>query len=271
MIATRNIRLGSQESRLFFTLEKDGKIVFTIEDAKQILQTSDTSVRNTISGLKQKRRIKQIRKGLYLLSPARSGIEGEWTEHIFTILPNLLGNKYYVGFWSAMSYWGMTEQILQTTYVATTSRRRRLVFDNQVVSFVTYPNSRFFGYVQETLGERTFNVSDREKTIVDSLAHPEYAGGISEAAKAIWTSRNEIDVNLLVDYAKKMRVRAVCLRAGYLLELLAFDSRSYEALLPEKPTGAPWLDPSSRKKQIGFSSQWGLRLNASDKAILHWK
>lgn len=269
-MSTKNIRLGSNESKLIFTLEKDGKIVFTAKDAKEILQTSDYSIWNTINGLKRKRRIKQIQKGIYLLSPARAGIEGQWTEHVFTILPRLL-RDYYVGFWSALSYWGMTEQIPRTTYVVTTARRKNVKFDDQMVQFVTYPNRRFFGYVQEKIGEVEFNISGREKTIVDSLAHPEYAGGISEVAKAIWTSKGAIDSGQMIEYAKQMKTRAVCLRLGYLLELLNFDRESYEALLPEKPTGAPWLDPSTAKKKVGFSSLWGLRLNVPEKVVLHWK
>jgi predicted transcriptional regulator of viral defense system len=268
---TNNIRFGPNESKLIFTLEKDEKTLFTIKDAKEILGTSNKAVYRVLDRLKLKRRIKQIRGGLYLLSPARSGVEGAWTEHIFTILPKLLKDNYYVGFWSALSYWGMTEQIPQTTYVVVVKRRRNLIFDDRMIQFVTYPDNRFFGYVQEKLGETGFSISTREKTIVDSLTHPELAGGISEVAKSIWTSRDEIDINQLIDYARRMRVRAVCLRLGYILELLGFGKESYETLSPEKPTGAPWLDPSATKKQIRYSSRWGLRLNLPEKVILHWK
>jgi len=267
---TRNIRFGFNESKLIFTLERNKQIVFTFKDAKQILRTSDSSIWNIINGLKRKRRIRQIQKGLYLLSPARSGIEGEWTEHIFTIVPKLLGKNYYLGFWSALSYWGMTEQIPQRTYVIITRRRKDLTFDNQVIQFVTYSNSRFFGYTQGKIGETEFNVSTREKTIIDSLAHPEYAGGISEIAKAVWTAKDKLNINQMIDDAKRIGIRTVRLRLGYLLELLDFDKES-ETLLPKKPTGAPWLDPSTMKKQIEYSTRWGLRLNVPQKVILHWR
>lgn len=266
-----NIRLGPNESKLIFTLEKNGQILFTFKEAKQILETSDSSTWNILSALKQKKRIRQIQKGMYLLSPARSGIEGEWTEHVFTILSKLLGKDYYVGLWSALSYWGMTEQIPQTIYVIVTRQRKNLRFDNQMIQFVTYSSSRFFGYTQERIGESKFSVSTREKTIIDSLAHLEYAGGISEVAKAIWTAKGELNLNEMIDCAENMGIHAVTLRLGYLLELLDFGKELYEGLLPGKHMGAPWLDPSSKKNQIEFSGRWGLRINVPQEVTLHWK
>jgi len=270
-LATQNIQLGPNESRLLFTLEKDGRIVFTSKEAQTILATSRKSVYRVLDRLKLKRRIRQVAKGLFLLSPARSGIEGTWTEHVFTILPRLLGSNYYVAFWSALGYWGMTEQLPQTTYVVVRKRRRNLTFDKQQIQFVTYPANRFFDYAQEKMVETEFNISSREKTIVDSLAHLEHSGGISEVAKAIWTARDELNIRRMIDDAKKMRIVAVRLRLGYLLELLGFEKEAYSSLLPEKPTGAPWLDPSTSKKTATYSSRWGLRLNVPPSIILHWK
>lgn len=270
-MSTQNIRLGHNEARLVFTLERDGRILFTSKDAQAVLATSNKSVYRVLDRLKAKRRIRQVRKGLYLLSPAKSGIEGAWTEHVFAILTGLVGNDYYVGFWSALGYWGMTEQVPRTTYVTVIKRARALTFDSQRIQFVTYPRRRFFDYTQEKIGEAEFNISGREKTIVDSLAHPEYSGGISEVAKAIWTARDELDATRMIDDAEKMRIVAVKLRLGYLLELLDFDATVYSSLLPRKPTGAPWLDPSAAKKAVAYSNRWGLKLNVPRDIILHWK
>jgi len=176
-----------------------------------------------------------------------------------------------VGFWSALGYWGMTEQLPQTTYVTVMKRVKNLTFDNQRIRFVTYPRGRFFDYIQEKVGETEFNISSREKTIIDSLAHPQYSGGISEVAKAIWTARDKLNIPRMINDAEKMRILAVKLRLGYLLELLNFDMEVCSRLLPRKPTGAPWLDPSARKEALSYSGRWGLKLNVPMKVILHWK
>ena len=109
----KNILLGPREVQLIYTLEKHNQLVFNIGDAKHILRTSDASVKNVIYRLKDKNRIVEIERGKYLLAPAKSGIEGHWSEHTFKILNKLI-DKYYVSYWTALHYWGMTEQIPRT-------------------------------------------------------------------------------------------------------------------------------------------------------------
>ena len=82
---TQNIKLGANELKLLFTLEEENRSIFTINVAKQILGTSDSSVWNVIYRLKKKGRIEEIEKGKYLLIPARAGYDGSWSE-----VPNLI-------------------------------------------------------------------------------------------------------------------------------------------------------------------------------------
>ena len=77
---TQNIKLGANELKLLFTLEEENRSIFTINIAKQILGTSDSSVWNVIYRLKKKGRIEEIQKGKYLLIPARAGYDGSWSE-----------------------------------------------------------------------------------------------------------------------------------------------------------------------------------------------
>jgi len=44
---TQNIKLGANELKLLFTLEEENRSIFTINVAKQILGTSDSSVWDT--------------------------------------------------------------------------------------------------------------------------------------------------------------------------------------------------------------------------------
>jgi len=108
------------------------------------LKVSDSSVANVLHRLKRKRRIEEIGKGKYVLAPARSGIEGYWSEIIYLIVDNLL-DEYYVAFRSAMHYRDMTEQVPTTLLVATIKGRRNLEYGGQTVKFVTISRNRFFG------------------------------------------------------------------------------------------------------------------------------
>jgi len=269
MIMNKSVRLGPLESELIFTLEKEDLLVFRFEDAKRILNVSGYSVANVVHRLKRKKRIEEIEKGKYVLSPARSGIEGYWSENIYLIIDNLL-KEYYVAFWSAMHYWDMTEQIPSAIVVATVKRKSGLKYGGQPIRFVTISQSRFFGSVIEELDGKKFKVSSREKTILDGLTYPQHCGGLSEVSKALWNSRNDLNWDRIVKFLRKLNVSSVTRRLGYLLEALEIGEGILD-MLAQDFSGFRWLDPSSKKNIKAYSSKWGLKLNLTDEELLAWR
>lgn len=266
---TRNIRFGSQEMKLLFSLEEKGIDVFTINDVKKILKSSDDAVWSIINGLKRKNRIQQIEKGKYLLIPAKAGMEGHWAEEAWAVIPRLI-DVYYVGFWTAMNYWGMTEQIPRTVFIATTKRKRDFEFGNQKFKFVTLSNKKFFGYVKEKRGKDEFNISSLEKTVVDGLMHPEYCGGISEVAKAIWNVSKKADWNAVLEMAKRAEVNVVLRRLGYLLSILRIQKNIVNEIRKETFRGYQFLDPIEDKKRLDYSREFGLVLNVTEDDLKSW-
>lgn len=267
---TKSVYLGPMENKLIFTLEEHDRLIFTIIDAKKILKSSDSSVKNVIYRLKEKGRVKEIEKGKYLLSPAKSGIEGYWSEHAFKILPFLI-DEYYVSYWSALNYWGMTDQMPIVVYVAIEKRKKNLKFDGQLIQFVTINPTKFFGFVQEKIGFGRFNIASREKTIIDCLDRLEYSGGIVEVAKGLWNARNEINFDSLIDYTLKFRVESVHRRLGFLIELLDLGGGRLERSLSRDFKGYRWLDYSAMKKILRYNKEWGLKINVSEKELLDCK
>ena len=61
-------------------------------------------------------------------------------------------------------------------------------------------------------------MSDLERTIIDGLKQPEHCGGLTEVAKGLWMRREDVKVDRLVQYAKRIGVGAVVRRLGFLLE-----------------------------------------------------
>ncbi len=265
-MVTQNIFLGPKELKLILTLESEGKKAFMFSYAKEILRTSNTSVRNVIYRLKKKNRITEIEKGRYVLSPARSGLEGLWVEHPFLIVPGLI-DEYYIGFWSAMNYWGMTEQIPRTVFVATTRRKRNIEYGNQEFRFIILSRKKFFGSVQEKIEDFEFNISSREKTIVDGLMHPEYCGGISEVAKAIRNAGDELNWSKLLRIVSRVSISAVDRRLGYLLDVMEIRKDIAQKLSKKGFVGFRWLDPSGEKKILRYSKRWGLMVNVEEKDL----
>ncbi|MDW7733663.1 MAG: type IV toxin-antitoxin system AbiEi family antitoxin [Methanolobus sp.] len=266
---TRKIRLGSNELRLLFTLEEEGISVFSIKDAKRILKTSIPSVWNVVYRLKKKGRIEEIEKGKYLLIPARAGYEGSWSEIPYLIVPNII-DVYYIGFWTALNYWGMTEQVPNVVFVTTTQRKKDLDYGETRFEFISLSKKRFFGFVEEKAARGTFNISSREKTIVDCMLYPKYCGGLDEAIKGIWKSRKELDFVKLLEYSKRVEVSVVTRRIGYALELLGLAEEISSQIASTRSKGYMWLDPLGPKKVIEYSKKYGLIINRTKDELTGW-
>ncbi|GFN40179.1 MAG: transcriptional regulator [Marine Group I thaumarchaeote] len=268
---TQNLNLGTIELRLLLTLEEKGLSVFTIDDAKNILKTTDSSVWHILNGLIHKKRIRRIQRSKYLLIPAKAGIEGYWSESPWVVVPHLI-DVYYVGFWTAMNYWGMTEQIPYTVFVATTKRKRNLEFGNQRFEFVTLSKKKFFGFAEEKVNkEESFNISSKEKTIVDGLMHPEYCGGIPEVAKAMWYARKEVNWSIVLDMSNQVGMGVILRRLGYLLDLLEIEESVTRKIKDKTFKGYHFLDSKKNKKRIGYSKNYGLVINRTKNQLLGWR
>jgi len=267
---TQNISLGPQENRLLLALAEKEISVFSFDEAKDILQTSNQSARHVLMDLTRKGRLQRIQRGRYLLVPERAGTELHWAESPWVIVPHLI-DVCYVGFWTAMNYWGMTEQIPYTVFVATTKRKSSLKFGSQRFEFVTLSQKKFFGFVEEKASRtETFNISSKEKTIVDGLMHPEYCGGIPEVAKAMWNARDDVDWPAVLEMSKRIGVSAVLRRLGYLLDVLGIE-RGIADELRNAHRGYRFLDPNAAKERLGHSKEYGLIINRRRGRLLGWR
>jgi len=270
-MATRELKLGPMEIRLLFTLEEEGKSIFRTDDAKRILHSSAASVKNVLYRLRKKGRIEEIERGKYLLFPAKSGYEGKWSEMPFLIASELV-TPYYIGFWSALNYWGMTEQVPSVTFVVTTKRKKKkkLTYGPINFEFITLSKKKFFGMIEEKVEGGKFNMSSREKTVVDCLLYPQYCGGIDEVIKGIWEDQNELDFEKILDYSRKIGVEVVMRRLGYILDMLEIKNEVADKIARSNPKGFMWLDPIGSKKILEYSKKYGLIINRTKKELTSW-
>lgn len=169
----------------------------------------------------------------------------------------------YISFWSALHFHGFTEQAPRTTFVATTRRKKEITFRKMGFKFTTLKPEAFFGYRREMLAELPVVVADESKAILDSLNLPQYAGGISEVAKAlqIAASEGKLEVPVLIEYAGRLQNGSLSSRLGYLLEILGQDTKDLKA-----SKGPVKLD--SHKPAGGvFNQRWQLYINIEKKDL----
>ncbi|MEK6979129.1 MAG: type IV toxin-antitoxin system AbiEi family antitoxin [Candidatus Micrarchaeota archaeon] len=251
---TKKIMLGSMEFSLLSSLEHDKLSVFSFSDAYKRASTTRQVVRKVLSRLVKKGRIKRIKKGYYLLIPLRFK---EWGEHEFSLVP-FLAKEYYISFWSALSFWSLTEQMPRQVYVAVKFHVKDRPFEEVNYKFVKLSKRYFFGFVETEIQGRKINIASKEKAILDGLLHPEYCGGLGEIAKAIRDYHKDIDWKKMKDYLKKMDNSAVERRLYYVLKFLKIKNVLGNKIF----LGVRLLDPN-KSKNGRYDYSFGLQINTN--------
>lgn len=262
--------LSKKEAYLLSSLSEKKKQLFAIRDIITELECSYNHAKVIVNRLVKKKWVLSLEKGKYLIVPLEAGKESIYTEHEFIIASELV-QPYYIAYWSALNYYGMTEQVPFTVFVATTKRRKNKKIHGVSYEFVTLSKKKFFGYTTVNISGRNILISDKEKTIVDCLDHMDYCGDITEAAKALWNAREELDFEKLLNYALKMENGAILKRLGYLLSILKIKTTDdfNKKLKNNISKGYNLLDFTKRKKGR-YSSEWNLMINVPGKDLLEW-
>lgn len=235
--------LGPLGSKLLSEMSSEMKEIFTVKEAETSSGLKGPRLRKLLFDLLKNRWIERIERGKYLINPLESGWDGHYGTSPFVVARSLV-SPYYIGFVSALNYYGITEQVSRLTFIASTKKKRPLSFSAQGYRFVLLSKKRFFGFSQEWVGNYKFNISDKEKTVVDCLFLPKYSGGLTEVVKAF---REKLDYEKLYDYALKMGDLAMLKRLGFVLDALKIKTPVVEKLLKKVSGGYCLLDTGGPK------------------------
>ncbi len=124
--------------------------------------------------------------------------------------------------------------------------------------------------MEERVEDKSFFVSSLEKTLIDSLTYPQHCGGLDEASKALWNSREEADWEMLLNFLERLDVSAVTRRMGYIVEVLEIK-KEFKEKLKRDFNGYRWFDPSTSKGDFTRCKKWRLKLNLSEEEMLGWR
>lgn len=262
--------ISRREFQVLTALSDRRKTLFTVEDARAAVDLHPGHLHHLLQGLVRKRILERLARGLYLLIPIEAGTKRLHTEDAL-VIASALTSPAAVAYWSALNYHQFTEQIPDVVFVATTRqvlRREREVLGVRF-RFIRVAERKFFGVETVQVGDKQACVTDREKTILDALDHPEYCGGMTEAAKALMAGWKAVDPGKVLDYAIRMDNSAVFKRLGYLLELHGLaEGRYLDRLRKHLRPGYSKLEPLNpfRGPHCG---RWWLRLNLDPQDLVH--
>jgi len=264
--------LSPLESKLILHLEWEKQPVVTIEQAMAILDCSYDHARQVLHRLARRRWLARITPGTYELIPAERG------EHAFPdtnplFIGSTLVEPYYFSFATAAFFYGLSTQAAATVYIATTARKgqRLLTVRGKTYRLVVQPAHKFFGAVEvDAYGSRVM-MAEPEKTIVDSLDQPVYAGDMPEIAAMLWRGRSQLDWHRLAEYALRVGSKALVQRLGYLADLLhlPWEAPARDRLLSGVGQSTPYLGRPSRWGTGGdYDATWHIVDNVPRQELL---
>ena len=127
---------------------------------------------------------------------------------------------------------------------------------------------RFFGYKKNWIDDfHKVNCTDLEKTFLDCLYKPDYAGGITEITKAIYKSKEKLQSVKFQDYLENFNTQVVYKRLGFIIDQLGLFPELQNSIAGKITSSYAPLDPSL-EKQGHYSSKWGVIDNIDFKTVL---
>lgn len=212
--------LGPQAAKLVTMLHERSRAVFRLQDVRNITGLSETSARSFVRKLVDRGVAARLKPGLFVLVPFELGRDRQYMGSPLVVAREIMdGADYYLSHATAMEIHGMVTQPQLVVTVTSPKPRRSLTALGVQFRFIRCQRRHLFGLTEHwATKQEKVRVSDPERTIIDGLKQPEYCGGVTEVAKGLWMRRQDLNVQTLVGYAKRIRVGAVVRRLGFLLE-----------------------------------------------------
>ena len=266
----RNKYISKQSNELLYYFISKQRNSFDYSLASKALPYSKASaIRELLSDMTKRGLLMRLKDGVYYIIPYEQNAQTfmpDW--HL--IAANLVNNTHhYIGYYSALQIHNLITQpsLKEQIVVSKQIRPSEIKIKEIPFQFIYHNEKHFFGYKKIWID--SFNkvlCSDLEKTIIDCLFKPDYAGGIVEVAKAIYASKDKIKYDTLLEYTKKFDSQAVIKRLGFLLELLDISNNIIQDLQQMKTASYVVLDTELPKigKRI---SRWCIQQNLETDTI----
>ena len=225
-----------------------GVVGFREDEFRRLLHLDASRAHRVIHRLARDGGIQRLANGRYVVLGGRGAdVLGD-----SLFLATRFAEPSYVSFWTALSYYGWTDQAPRIVFVANLRRSGSRAVEAHRIRLVRLPTKRFFGYEMARAGSVAFPIAQGEKALVDSLYLPSCAGGMDLVARAFEEAVPSVNVERLLEYGARMGVRSLASRLGFLLEA---EGVSAEALRPLASSTYVKLEPTGLRRGR-FHARW---------------
>jgi predicted transcriptional regulator of viral defense system len=262
--------ISTQSNELLSYFNGQNKRCFGYTEVfKAFPDSKESAVRELLSDMTKRGLLMRLKESVYYIIPYEQNSESFMPD--WHLIAEYLVNDaaYYIAYYSALHVHNLITQpsLKEQIVVSKQIRPSTIKIKGVPFQFIYHNENHFFG--AKKIWIDSFNkvvCSDMEKTFIDCLFKPEYAGGIVEIAKAIYISKDKINFNKLLDYSKKFKSQAVIKRLGFLLEILEIDNSIIDELLKIKTASYVLLD-TELPKSGRMISRWSIQQNLETETI----
>lgn len=213
--------------------------IFTFNEFVRMTGNKQAYARTCLYRLKKKGLILRVERGKY------TAFDDPMIFSSRIVVPS------YISFWTAIRFYGLTEQLPRDIMLASPKPRKDLEFKGTRIRF--FKMKQIWGYAKQRYRDFDIFVAEKEKCIIDSLMLRNVP--FDEIAKAIETG--ELDGNVLAEYAKKSGNKTVIKRLGYLMEAFGIDASELKDCLDNNYVLLDWHGPKAGKKD----KKWKIIIN----------
>ena len=245
-----NRTLSTNEAKIVLELEWRSKNTVTLTELHAAFGTSEGYARYMAHRLAKKGWLERIRPGLYQFIPAARGCEGVADMNPLTV-GALLVSPYFFSFGTACTHHGFTEQVFTEVYIACRKRRKAKTLRGKRFVFAFVSEHHFFGFDQTAVLGQPVQMATPERTLLDAVHRPRYAGGIGEVSRIVGRAASRISWEKLLDLLRRWGGSALSQRLGFFLDLHQVE------LPPEVRSRLLALLSAGSKVHLGSRRQWG--------------
>lgn len=237
--------------------------VFTLSELRTALgdSRSEKTLRNLLAYHERKGQLVRV-DGVYcVVPPALWG--KSFVPDRFLVAAKLRPDAV-LAYHTAFELLGFANQVFTTTYYTSVRYRRPFVHQGVRYVCVRLPErlrrTPFLGVVRAERSGVQIMVTSRERTLVDCLDHPRYAGGFEEACRCIATLPF-VDEDALWNYLTVRDKAVLFAKVGWVLEQMQgqlFVSDSLLAKLQERAPRHPVMVTRGERGTTHFVARWNL-------------
>ncbi len=262
--------ISTQSNKLLTWFNSRDQLCFSFREAFAAFPDStESAVKQLLSDMTKRGLLMRLKEGIYFIIPYEADSDSFMPDWHLVAQCLVRDAAYYIGYYSALHIHNLIIQPSLKEQIVVSKQFRPSVIRIKDVpfQFIYHNEKHFFGIKKMWIDNfHRVQCSDLEKTIIDCLFKPDYAGGIVEIARAIHTSRNQIQFIRLLEYAKRFKSQAVVKRLGFLLELMDVRSEITDHLQKIRSVSYVALDTELPKKGK-MISRWSIIQNIEKETI----